>query len=94
MDQMEQMPEGWNKRLPGHRAVWQFMVCLSGVGREGRKTSPSEFALAPQDSKTQGHVCLSREWDCYNVFSSCGSSALHTAQVKLLFFCCCCRYLL
>lgn len=61
MDQMEQMPEGRNKCLPGHCAIWQFTVCPFGEGKEGKKISPSEFALAAQHSETHDHVCLSQE---------------------------------
>lgn len=58
---MEGMPEGWNKHLPSHHAIWQFMVCPFGAGKEGKKISPNEFTLAPQHSETHDRVCLSPE---------------------------------
>lgn len=67
---------------------WRYLA-VHGVpiwGGERKKISPRESGLGPQHSETHDPVCLSQDWDSYNLFSSCGSSALHTAPVKLVNF--------
>lgn len=54
--------------------LW-FMVFLFREGKKGKQISPTASALAVHHSETHDYVCLS---------NSHGSSALLTAQVKLV----------
>lgn len=58
--------------------LW-FRVFLFGEGKERKQISPSMFALANYHRETHDYVCLLN-----SLVSSHGSSALLTAQVKLM----------